>query len=353
MHAVWRYIDNSTYDLNISDKIRLLCAVFAFYTCVAIFANWQLISKHSSFLGTLVKVGDKVKLKRRRNGATNDLDKDKNKSSPASNVMDLEATLQPGRLKTNDSRYLWNFSVTYHKVIENADKSMKEDNKIVDVSRSIDFEELDETHEIIHPNRKRLAWVIALVNAAITSIFGSRYLLNLWSTYGARNFFAMRLSTDLIFKGQTNLSFSICAIFLVGNVADLFYGTIFYRHFVDPFTGWFHHTLFIMLMVYVTHQTPYYSRIMMIVFAEEIPTFVLALGSIWPEYRVDLPYGILFLSFRVVFHIFVFIYAFPAVDKVICIVFGLTMIMHTIWSIGWFKSYFSPKKGKGKRKKED
>lgn len=202
--------------------------------------------------------------------------------------------------------------------------------------------------------RKKVAWVISLVNSGTMCLIGFTYFF-------VRKYlkdFSMVWNAD-DFLGIDNVSVICCTIFGVANISDILIGIIFYRDQLGLLTAWVHHTLYIWLMVYCTTgnglfttHAPFAQGFMWNVI-EELPTFLLALGSIESKYRTDLGFGLSFFILRIVYHTLLTVYAITSTAygiSVICIYF-LTLAMHVNWFSTWASKYGSKLFTKSDRKK--
>ena len=72
----------------------------------------------------------------------------------------------------------------------------------------------------------------------------------------------------------------------------------------------------------------------------ELPTFLLALGTVVPKLRSDLLFGITFFLTRILFHFYLVAYAYISGAAAMIIGFGcLTGLMHLKWFHAWFTKY--------------
>lgn len=87
---------------------------------------------------------------------------------------------------------------------------------------------------------------------------------------------------------------------------------------------------------------------------EEIPTFILALGSAFSVFRSDLGFGISFFLLRICYHTYFLVYGLiSGVDFVVTFLFILTLTMHLNWFYTWVIKYGNPSKTKDQKKKMD
>ena len=82
--------------------------------------------------------------------------------------------------------------------------------------------------------------------------------------------------------------------------------------------------------------------------ALELPTALLARGHCFPSLRVDLAYGVSFLSLRVLFNAYLLWRWYGMADAPVrlwpCTL--ATLALHTTWFVKWCKSYARRRKAK-------
>eukprot|EP00873_Tetraselmis_striata_P037917 jgi/Tetstr1/458181/TSEL_044672.t1 len=133
--------------------------------------------------------------------------------------------------------------------------------------------------------------------------------------------------------------------FRVTLVVDLLLGVLFYRKQMDPLTTYFHHTAYFALLTWAINARV--TLCFMLFLVEEIPTFLLALGSIDRRLRHDLLFGGSWLVLRIVYHSVPFYTVFwlwnragfedPVMLDVIRGNLALTMALHLHWFSGWIR----------------
>jgi hypothetical protein len=195
---------------------------------------------------------------------------------------------------------------------------------------------------------KQLAWVISLLNSFVMSVAGVIYAIIILPKIVAPllNF---ELDPQMVFHApMTNFSMVQAMWFGIANILDLTLGTLFYPKYLHILTAWVHHTVFIWLMYAAStgdtlfYKTrPFYSGFA-IVAIEEIPTFLLALGSIFPMLRTDLGFGFTFFLLRIVYHGLFFISAFYYIHEIepaVAFMFAATLLLHLHWFSTWQAKY--------------
>lgn len=193
-------------------------------------------------------------------------------------------------------------------------------------------------------NEKKLAWTISVVNSGAMSVVGVIYLwrkldtfplLFTFADYGVRPF-----------HGLDNVAVLVTVWFALANIVDLLFGLVYYPKQLGLLTAHIHHSVFIWIMwtsstgngLFLTANpfAPAFSLMLI----EEIPTFLLALGSIVPALRTDIGFGATFFLLRIVYHIFIFAYALKSgVETVVAVLYTLTLTLHLFWFYGWVTKY--------------
>jgi hypothetical protein len=149
------------------------------------------------------------------------------------------------------------------------------------------------------------------------------------------------------FAALTTLWFGLACAF------DLLFGMIFYSKHLQLLTAYVHHIVFMWIsFTSVTGKggfltcTPFApSFVLMLI--EELPTFLLALGSVFPAYRTDYGFGVTFFLLRLVYHSYNLAYSIRnGTESVITVLYVLSFLLHVNWFHGWVKMMMKPKKAK-------
>lgn len=192
---------------------------------------------------------------------------------------------------------------------------------------------------------KKLSWCITCLNAGVMSVIGICYLSA--RLYLGDKYFPFGYNVAMQAYRTDNIATFACATFGMATLLDLLLGIVFYPKHIQLLSGWVHHTVFIWLSYFfitgngffMTEATPF-APVFGVSLMQEFPTFLLALGSLFPSCRTDLGFGITFFLLRVCLHGYFMIYFFAARPyKIIIIMYLLTMTMHLNWFYGWVKNY--------------
>lgn len=190
---------------------------------------------------------------------------------------------------------------------------------------------------------KRLSWILSCVNSFALTVIGAVY---------AYHKLKAPFSYDSL-QSRDNVSQLVALWFAMFNITDLVFGSIVYPEQMDPLTAYVHHPLFIYIMYACTtgHYgfNPFtlqpvvsdgFAPTFLLMCVEELPTFILGLGSVFSALRLDVGFGLTFFLLRIVYHGYVLVQAVSVgVQPLVTGLFCLTMTMHLYWFYGWIKSY--------------
>lgn len=204
---------------------------------------------------------------------------------------------------------------------------------------------------------KKLSWVISLFNSGLMTIAGIFYLT--WHVIQSPQYFYLIKLINL--ENNTDFSVLCCLWFGLANLFDLALGVVFYKKYLGFLTAWIHHTAFIWVVFtmvtgnggIVTGLHPF-SISFANLLIEELPTFLLALGSIFPACRTDVGFGATFFIFRLVYHFYFFFSAVRlGTQKTHFVIYTLTGVLHVNWFWNWIMKYSGVAGGdKGKKEPE-
>ena len=206
---------------------------------------------------------------------------------------------------------------------------------------------------------KRYAWAISLLNSFCMCIVGFIYVILQYQQHP--NIFFFNNDASTLFYGRDNLGVLICIWFGLANAIDFIYGLLFYRAHLGLLTTYVHHSIFIWLMYFCSTSHGFFVRApspfvpaFCIMLIEEIPTFLLALGTVFPSCRTDLGFGLTFFLLRIVYHAYITAYAvFAQVTSSIIALYLLTLVMHANWFYSWVTKYGRKSFRRGKHAGED
>lgn len=136
------------------------------------------------------------------------------------------------------------------------------------------------------------AYVCTLLSSSITSTFSLPLVFKLLTNGGD-------LSEILAYRTWTVL---VTTFFMTFLIMDLVVGSFFYKNKIEILTGWVHHITYLGTLTWAIHNQ--YSSIFIMMCILELPTFLLALGSVRSQLRRDYLFASAFLLTRILFHAF-------------------------------------------------
>lgn len=136
------------------------------------------------------------------------------------------------------------------------------------------------------------AYVCTLLSSSITSTFSLPLVFKLLTNGGD-------LSEILAYRTWTVL---VTTFFMTFLIMDLVVGSFFYKNKIEILTGWIHHITYLGTLTWAIHNQ--YSSIFIMMCILELPTFLLALGSVRSQLRRDYLFASAFLLTRILFHAF-------------------------------------------------
>lgn len=193
---------------------------------------------------------------------------------------------------------------------------------------------------------KRLSWVISVVNSFVMTVLGAYYLF--FKISSDPDFFRMIPENVIHFEDRTDFTVLVCLWFALANIFDIGVGLVFYPKQLGLLTAYIHHSAFIWIMwtsttgngLFITLKpfSPAFCNMLI----EELPTFLLALGSLSAQFRTDLGFGVTFFLLRIVYHLYFLVYAIRIqVQTTEIVLYFLTTLLHVNWFATWVTKYGS------------
>ncbi|KAJ3103223.1 hypothetical protein HDU97_010287 [Phlyctochytrium planicorne] len=176
---------------------------------------------------------------------------------------------------------------------------------------------------------KQKAWILTAFSSLVMTVASFPYLWDFFTTeYGLDSAACM---------GWEKWSHAICAFFVSYCLGDLIVGHVMYRSEMNPWSGYFHHTLYTFMVSNLTqlHLGPAFILFGIL----ELPTLLMAMGSIHKPLRNDLLFGFTFFTTRLAFHAYLTFHlgviAFPYTT---IFLYPLSVMpLHVMWFSGWIK----------------
>ena len=142
-----------------------------------------------------------------------------------------------------------------------------------------------------------------------------------------------------VFYTDDRLSRFTVTFFLAFLVLDLGLGLRYYPRQIQLLTGWIHHVFYMGLLVWALRA--HFTLGFALFAAEELPTFLLAVGSIYPKRRNDLLFGLVFFVTRVAYHGLLFQRVLDIKEPRVQLnpIIAMTFALHCYWMWCWVQGY--------------
>lgn len=142
---------------------------------------------------------------------------------------------------------------------------------------------------------KQISWILTFTSSLVCTVISIPHFFFFWRSGWDMNL----LSFD------SNFHISMVCFFISYLVLDLSLGSIYYRHRITVLTGWIHHPLYtgILLWLLKSRSSSFFSASCLL----ELPTLLLAIGSIRNQWRCDFLFASTFFVLRLVFHSYMII----------------------------------------------
>ena len=182
--------------------------------------------------------------------------------------------------------------------------------------------------------RKTRAWLLSL---HISFLFGC-LLAPLYLFWTVRAVQQGTGAFDTFWRAETYVERGLCLYFVAFCLVDLLIGMLEYREYIAWDTGILNTSVFIFIVLYVFLK--HNLGVFFLIYSPfEVPTFILALGTVFPSWRSDLWFGVTFFAFRIVYHIFMFAYCLVVATSVpawaVWASGTLPLLFHFVWFFKW------------------
>ncbi|KAG2151632.1 uncharacterized protein EDB93DRAFT_1138740 [Suillus bovinus] len=179
---------------------------------------------------------------------------------------------------------------------------------------------------------KQRSWILTTISSAAMSLTSLPLFVHYLSSGG-----------DLTGIRSTPWTESTGRFFQAYLVTDLLMGVTYYRSKVNLLTGWIHHSLYIAIVEYTCRMG--WSHLFALCAVMEVPTFVLAMGSLNSRFRSDVVFALSFLATRIVLHVFLCASMVASRHHVTNDSYGPGLLMicifplHAFWFYGCLKGF--------------
>ncbi|KAI7902747.1 uncharacterized protein BX663DRAFT_400917, partial [Cokeromyces recurvatus] len=137
---------------------------------------------------------------------------------------------------------------------------------------------------------KQISWILTLASSFVCTFVSIPYFIMFWKS----GWDMSRLSTDSF------IHTTITCFFISYLALDLLLGSVYYRNRITILTGWIHHPLYICILFWLLRwrSASFFTANCLL----ELPTLILALGSMRGNLRCDILFAFTFFILRLVFH---------------------------------------------------
>ncbi|CAO3627384.1 unnamed protein product [Cunninghamella blakesleeana] len=139
-------------------------------------------------------------------------------------------------------------------------------------------------------NKKQLSWILTFASSLVCTIASIPRMYRFWKSGYDMYWLALNTNNDI----------AIVCFFQIYLFLDLALGYRYYKSQIRWVTGWLHHSIYLLLLCWFLKRR--ISSFFVTAAILELPTLILAIGSLHPPWRSDNLFAISFFFFRLVFH---------------------------------------------------
>lgn len=175
----------------------------------------------------------------------------------------------------------------------------------------------------IAKNEKQISWLLTLASSVVCTIVSLPYYYRFYTS-----------GWDMQLLGlESNVHTWLVCFFMTYLVMDLTLGSIHYKSRITIATGWIHHSIYIVILFWLMRckSTSFFTVNAIL----ELPTVILALGSMKASWRCDVLFACTFFALRLVYHAFM-ILAVKQYHRIesLWLVATLVFPLHVYWFYG-------------------
>jgi len=143
----------------------------------------------------------------------------------------------------------------------------------------------------MYTTTKQLSWILTTVVSATMTLVSIPFVWDYVASGGDVKS-VRTLST---------LTYTTSRMFQAYLVSDLLMGGIYYRSQVGLLTGWIHHTVYMFIVQVAIKRA--WTQIFCLCALMELPTFLLAVSSLYPRLRSNIAFAVSFFVTRILLHV--------------------------------------------------
>ena len=227
--------------------------------------------------------------------------------------------------------------------------------------------EKEEDKKLRKKARRVISWASTFVNSLFMTIMGTVYFIIKTDCLTDVSGLWLHAQGDgeYVWRSMDNVSVLVMVWFGMFNIFEVAYGCVYCKEYLDPLTAWVHHPVFTWIVymgttgdgIFFTGRP--FASAFMIVTLEELPTWLLAAGAMFPALRTDWGFGISFFLLRICYHFYNLVNCFlhdpaPTVFSVTTpkMIFLFSFSLHCLWFYSWASKYLGPLLGMDKKKEK-
>lgn len=227
--------------------------------------------------------------------------------------------------------------------------------------------EKEEDKKLRKKARRVISWASTFVNSLFMTIMGTVYFIIKTDCLTDVSGLWLHAQGDgeYVWRSMDNVSVLVMAWFGMFNIFEVAYGCVYCKEHLDPLTAWVHHPIFTWIVymgttgdgIFFTGRP--FASAFMIATLEELPTWLLAAGAMFPALRTDWGFGISFFLLRICYHFYNLVNCFlhdpaPTVFSVTTpkMIFLFSFSLHCLWFYSWASKYLRPLLGMDKKKEK-
>jgi len=187
----------------------------------------------------------------------------------------------------------------------------------------------------LYSTPKQLSWILTTVVSATMTLVSIPFVWDYVSSGGDVK----------SVRTLSSLSYATTRMFQAYLVSDLLMGAIYYRSQVALVTGWIHHILYVFIVQICIKRA--WTQIFCLCALMELPTFLLAISSLYPRLRSNIAFAVTFFVTRILLHlIWCISYLIPVNRKhttggsiLPSVLLAGVFPMHALWFQGCVKGF--------------
>ncbi|CAO3590676.1 unnamed protein product [Absidia cylindrospora] len=139
-------------------------------------------------------------------------------------------------------------------------------------------------------NEKQISWLLTFASSVVCTAVSFPYYIRFW-----------RSGWDMQLLGmESSVHTSLVCFFITYLVMDLSLGSMYYKGRITIATGWIHHSIYIVILFWLMRSRS--ASFFTVNAILELPTVILAVGSMRASWRSDFLFASSFFALRLVYH---------------------------------------------------